>query len=225
MWARPRVLALLALCHAARSDSTANCTEAACAVRASELGASFQVQAMSHVMPQGCLLFEQGDWTHWDPTHRSQQVIYVEECVGDECNSDHHGDVGDRGGEGADHAGCACAVCPCTILDCSGNPTASPTVAPISPSSAPTASRAPSAGRDVTTDHQRSHQRSGTKRWLFPSSLIVLACFPCCAFVAGKWPAKARGGTQGAHESELVRVAAYSMLGKEASATGPELEV
>ena len=199
---RPRALALLALLRVAQTSSTPNCTQAECAVRASGLGASFEVRATSQTLPAGCLLFEQDDWSYW--THYSRQVMYVRECVGDDC--------------GSDHGDCPCTVCPCTMLDCSGNPTASPTVAP---SLAPTArvdTRAPSVAHDAKS-------RSAMRRWLFPSCLIVLALGPCCVFMASKRSAmKERGGraVQGGHETELVhrdaRGAKYSVLGKEASA-------
>ena len=186
----PRVVALLALFHVARSTSTPNCTEQQCAARASGLGASFEVHETSHILPAGCLLFEEDNWAY--RTHYRQQVMFVRECVGEDC--------------GSEHGDCPCPVCPCTMLDCAGNPTADPTVAP---SLAPT--RAPSVVHDA-----KSHL-SVMRRWLFPSSLIVLACFPCCVFVASKRPvAKARGD----RETELVhaRVAKYAVLGKEASA-------
>ena len=196
----PRVVALLALFHVAQSTSIPNCTQQQCAARASGLGASFEVHETSHILPAGGLLFEEDNWAY--RTHYSQQVMYVRECVGDDC--------------GSEHGDCPCPVCPCTMLDCGGNPTAGPTVAP---SLAPTAkTRLPSVAHDA-----KSHW-SVMRRWLFPSSLIVLASFPCCVFVASKRPvAKARGGraVQGGTETELVhaRVAKYApVLGKEAGA-------
>ena len=210
-----RVLALLALLYApdcaAQSTHTPdllahgrqNCTRDECAVRASELDATFEVQAHGYNLPAGCLLFEHdvsSGWGCW-------RVIYVEQCAGDNCGSvDCPCDEPQLGG------------CPCTTLACHGSPTASPT----SPTPAPTSAKPTLA--TVERDVKKGGHWSGTRRWWFSSSLIVLACAPCCAFVASKRRAakeRVSMAAQVAGESELVHVAAL-----EPGAKGqPQLEL
>ena len=194
----PRGLALLALLFRAPESIAQSYSAPNCTRAECEVRAG-ELEASFEVRPNGYNNMPSGCLLFEHDVSAAWgcwQVIYVEGCVGDACRSDD-------------------AECPCTIMDCGD--TARPTVAPTTPS---LASRAPSVGRDARKGHWSAMKR----RWWLPSSLIVLACGPCCAFVAGKrLVTKERVGVfdQGARESELVHVAALDAGG----AKGAQLEL